>query len=284
MKKVLLASSVLALSATVAAAEVTIGGDGRMGVTNNNAGRDLAFTSRVRVSFSLSGETDGGLAFGGSIRADNAGDTNDNGVAGDAGGVNGRAGSVFISGAFGKITMGDVDSAANALVGNVAGVGMTGLGDANELGYLGNGTDPSVLYTYSTGAISIALSAEQPTAGDAKSVAVKYAGESFSVALGFEDNGADQQTTVGVTGNAGDIALSFVAADRDSWGDTHYAVSASYSSGAMGVTAFYANHGANDSYGVGGSYSLGGGATVVGGISKSTGADAVMDLGVTFSF
>lgn len=273
MKKVLLATSMLALSATVAAAEVTVGGNGRMGITTNTAGNDMAFTSRIRITFSASGETDGGLAFGGGIRADNA-----------AGGAAGTAGSVFISGAFGKIEMGDTDSAANALVGNVAGVGMTGLGDANELGYIGNSTDPSVLYTYASGALSFALSAEQPTAGDARSVAVKYAGDAFAVALGYEDNGAATQTTVGVSGNAGDVALAFVAADNSANAETHYALSASFSAGGMGVTAFYASKGAVDSYGVGGSYGLGGGATVVGGISKTTGADAVMDLGVTFSF
>lgn len=274
MKKILLATTVLALSATVAAAEVTVGGDGRMGITTNNVGNDVAFTSRIRISFTASGETDGGLAFGGSIRANNA-----------AGGAAGTAGSVFISGAFGKLSMGDVDSAANALVGNVAGVGLTGLGDANELGYIGTGAGIGALYTYSTGALTIALSAQQPTdTNPANSVAVKYAGEGFSVALGHEDNGVNTQTTVGVSATAGDVALSLVAADNSAWADTHYAVSASYSSGEMGVTAFYADKGAVDSYGLGGSYSLGGGATVVGGLSKSTGANTVMDLGVSFSF
>ena len=42
-----------------------------------------------------------------------------------------------ISGAFGKISMGDNDSAAQAGVGQVAGVGYTGNGDFNEITYIG---------------------------------------------------------------------------------------------------------------------------------------------------
>ena len=90
MKKVLLASAVLAMTATVAAAEVTVGGDGRMGVTyTEGAVNELAFTSRIRISFTASGETDGGLSFGGSVRADNY--ENDQAT-------NGLEGSVFLSG------------------------------------------------------------------------------------------------------------------------------------------------------------------------------------------
>jgi outer membrane protein OmpU len=273
MKKILLATTVLAMSATVAAAEVTLSGDARMGVTTNNVDRDMAFTSRARVKFSMSGETDGGLAFGASFRAADA-----------VGAGSGTKGEVFISGAFGKLTMGDVDSAANALVGNVSGVGLTGLGDANELGYIGNSTDPSVLYTYSADALSVALSVEQPTAGDAKSVAVKYAGEGFAVALGYEDDGTDTQTTVGLSGSVAGMDLAFVAADNSGNADTHYAVSIGYSADALGVTAFYADKGTTSAYGLGASYDLGGGAKVVGGVSKTEGASAVADLGISMSF
>ncbi|NJS38490.1 MAG: porin [Rhodobacteraceae bacterium] len=77
------------------------------------------------MEFTLSGETDGGLSFGASFRADNA-----------AGANAGTAGSVFISGGFGTLSMGDVDGAANAALGHVDGVGLTGLGDLNEVTYL----------------------------------------------------------------------------------------------------------------------------------------------------
>lgn len=274
MKKILLATTVLAMTATVASAEMTTGGNARMGLIYDGTAE---FTSRIRVTFAGSGETDGGLSFGASIRADQAG-------VGNSGATAMSAGSVFISGAFGKLSMGDNDSAANALVGNVSGVGMTGLGDANELGYLGQ-TDTSVLYTYSADALSVALSASQTSAADeAMSAAVKYSFGDYAVALGYEDTATDSQTTLGLSGKFGAAGVSFVAMDRQSNADVHYALSVNYSADALGVTAFYASHGATDSYGLGGSYDLGGGAKVIGGVSKTSGVDAVADFGVSMSF
>ena len=86
---------------------------------------EMRFSSRMRLLISMSFESDLGLTFGGSFRADNAADAND-----------GLAGSVFVSGDFGKLAMGDVSSAAEAAVGNISGVGYTGLGDLNETFYL----------------------------------------------------------------------------------------------------------------------------------------------------
>ncbi len=149
MKKVLFATTALVMTAGVAAAEVSLSGDGRMGVVYD--GNDFDFTSRARVTFTLSGETDGGLAFGGSFRVDHA---NSN---------NGANGNVYISGAFGKITMGDIDSAAESAIGDLSGVGLTGLGDYNEFFYLTSGLEyagnPGLLYTYAGDNFNIYLSA-----------------------------------------------------------------------------------------------------------------------------
>ena len=130
MKKVLLATSALMLVAGAAAAEVAVSGSARMGVVYN--GTDAEFSSRVRINFDASGETDGGLAFGASTRADQF--SGNNATLGSGGTTNGDS-TVFISGAFGKLTMGDVGGAADALVGQVSGVGYTGLGDFNEIGF-----------------------------------------------------------------------------------------------------------------------------------------------------
>ena len=95
-----------------------------MGVVSM-AGADAAFTSRVRIGFAASGESDNGLTFGASVRND-------------------------------KLAMGDVSGAADAIVGQVSGVGFTGLGSNNEIGYLGN-TKTAALYTYSAGALTFGL-------------------------------------------------------------------------------------------------------------------------------
>ena len=134
MKKVLLASTVLAMTATVAAAEVTISGNARMGVvyggnTGNvatgvvNSHSKLNFSSRVRAEVVMSGETDSGLSFGGAFLINEAG-----------GAANGSLGSVFVSGAFGKIEMGDVDGAAEVVTGNLPEIGYTDLDSFNAIG------------------------------------------------------------------------------------------------------------------------------------------------------
>jgi outer membrane protein OmpU len=280
MKKVLFASTALVLSAGVAAAEVAVSGDGRMGVIDTFGPGDLMFTSRIRIKFTATGETDGGLAFGGSIRADNA-----------VGGAAGTAGSVFVSGAFGKLSMGDVDGAAKALVGHVSGVGLTGLGDLNEITYIANaGTDPAALYEYSFGAFTFAVSADQTGGPDAFAVGGKYAPGNFSVALGYEDNGAGTDHIVvggDVTFGAATLKARYGEASGVINGD-QYAVSMDYAFGMTTITAFYtddSNVGGAEAYGIGAAYDLGGGASLKGGyVSNETANTDAFDFGVAMTF
>lgn len=276
MKKVLLATSVLALSATVAAAEVKLSGDARMGVEYNGnlAANKLQLTSRARVSFTMSGETDGGLAFGASFRADQAAVANGNTAM--------TGGSVFVSGAFGKLTMGDTGSAADNVVGNVAAVSLTGLGDANELGYLGN-TKTAAKYEYSTNGLTLAVSAGQSGSKD-YSIAAKYAVDAYSIALGYEDIGTDSQITLGASAKMNGMEVKLVAADRKNAAKKSYALSVAYTMDATNVTAFVGSKEGTSRYGIGASYDLGGGAKVVGGLQKIQGAKTRADLGLSFSF
>ena len=181
MKQILLASTALVAFAGAAAAEVAISGSGRMGMVydksifnddivivngapKRTSDAGFRFDSRVRVAFTLTQETDAGVTFGGSVRADNA-----------SAGNKGQGGSVFMSGAFGKLSMGDVDGAAESAVGNLSGVGYTGLGDFNEAIYLQQGNSdldgndqvsefatPAALYEYTTGAASFYFSLGNP--------------------------------------------------------------------------------------------------------------------------
>jgi outer membrane protein OmpU len=237
MKNLLLASTALVAFAGAAAAEVAISGSGRMGmvydegprnennsyVRNPNTGLltrtsdgGFYFSSRVRVAFTLTQETDAGVTFGGSVRADNA-----------AAGGNGEAGVVFLSGAFGKLSMGDVDGAAESAVGNISGVGYTGLNDLNDAFYLQQGNEaldsnpeatafatPAALYEYSTGGFTGYVALGDPggknagklpffdtvvkgTSTKLKEVSdlvfdesyglgAKYAVDNYSVGIGFE--------------------------------------------------------------------------------------------------
>ncbi len=357
MKKVLLATTMLVAGASIAAAEVTLSGDARMGIMgggidNAATAQDegaTVFTSRARVAFTLSGESDSGLSFGASFRADNAG-----------GAAAGTAGSVFISGAFGKLSMGDVDGAAQMATGHVAGVGLTGLGDLNESTFIGAGglnavnqafaapattanpletNDPTLLYEYSAGAFTGYFSLTNPAdinngspaplnmSSNAQAIAfgAKYTFGDYTIGLGHEqlkgfivaaggaaptvaaaavDNTNLKNTVVSVSGTVAGLTMKAVYGKASGtlagvnvvapgFNGKQYALSASYTTGAITGTAFYADDsgvrglGGTAGYGIGGSYDLGGGASVVGGVAKTkvAGPDATtFDLGVSFKF
>lgn len=346
MKNFLLATTVLVGTAGLAAAEITLTGDARMGIVDDGGAAGAVFSSRARVSFNLAGETDGGLAFGASFRADNAaaecssaaftvpggtvtipavtlgqvdaaitaveaaplpGEAGYNAalpillgqtinVAPGAvtvpasvcggGAVNGMAGTVFISGAFGKLSMGDNDGAAQATVGHVDGVGYTGNGDLNEIAYLTGNNDPSVLYSYTMGAITVNASAGQTT-GDERAIGVSYAGEGFTLSLGYEDNGAHDHIVLGGSATLSGVTVKAVYGKSDAVvvGGSQYAVSATYAMDALSATVFTRSDFRDVQYnGVGVGYSLGGGATLAAGYSKADNANGRFDAGVTFSF
>ena len=310
MQKFLLASTALVLSAGIAAAEVTVGGDGRMGVVyqENAAGdNEFSFNSRIRISFAASGETDGGLQFGGSIRADNAGTTDvsaeldgDDGVitTTEGGGVNGLDGSVFVSGAFGKLSMGDVNSAAEAAVGDVSGVGYTGIGDFNELTYLQDfATNESVLYEYSIGDATVYASIDQiNNDDDIISVGADYTFGTYTFSLAYEDaDGVGDHIIGGVSAGFGSITLKAIYGQFDPDGaddQEQYAVSVDFATGPVVVTGFVSDQFeevVDDlSYGIGASYDLGGGASLKGGVAHDGTAgddsDIRADFGISMSF
>jgi outer membrane protein OmpU len=319
----------LVAGASIAAAEVTLSGSARMGVISgyddgvaaNGDESDLTFTSRARVQFNLSGESDSGLSFGASFRADNAGGAN-----------TGDAGSVFVSGAFGKLSMGDVDGAAQAATGHVAGVGLTGLGDLNESTFLGAGdgrSDPTALYEYAAGDFTVYLSATNPVAevgtattrtSDLQAMAIggKYTFGDYTVGLGYENLSGFEAPAVGIvpfpqpdntdvdhvvlklSANVAGFNVQGLIGQADgTWRGAavdadQYAASVSYTTGALTGTVFYTDDsglaalGGTTAYGVGASYDLGGGASVVGGISHNhdvpVGGATSYDLGLNFSF
>jgi len=333
MKRILATTAILALSAGFASAEVTLSGDARMGIIGGD-GVDTAFTSRARVKFSMSGETDGGLAFGASFRADNAKEISDtdttcvqvpDGPDADleldlectsttttSGGANaGTAGEVHISGAFGKLSMGDVDGAAQAAVGQVSGVGLTGLGDLNEVSYIASGGntipgggamgDPSALYEYSAGSFTGYISVTNPgtVSADGMAIGAKYSAGDFTFAAGYEqtDDGiiSDTNLVLGASATFGAVTGKVIWSSIDATpgiDQDQLAVSVDYVADALTVTAFYkdvktpaATYPGSDAYGIGAAYDLGGGASVVGGYAVNTTTDSsAFDLGLSFSF
>lgn len=311
MKKILLATSALVMVAGAASAEVALSGSARMGLTyaDTAAGSTTAFSSRIRIVFTASGETDTGLSFGGSVRNDQSG----------VGNASNGDSTVFISGGFGKLTMGDVGGAADALVGQVSGVGY-GPNDAlQEIGFVGT-TKTAAYYEYSAGALTFGLGAGQiESAGSELNVGVKYATDAYSVALGYETTDGDPTVSAGTLdtvasedlislGGSATFGAATVKArisDSDISGkDTTWALSVDYAMGATTLTAFYTDFGntlvdttGSDVFasadtqhvGIGVAYDLGGGATFAGGIvqqlNDASTADATFaDVGLKFSF
>ena len=162
MKKVLFATTALAMSMTagVAVAEIALTGDARMGMIYD--GNDAQFSNRARIRFTATGETDGGLSFGATFRVDH-----ERYNSADQRASNGTRGEVWVSGSYGKLSMGDVVSASEAAIGDLYSVGFTGgdfYANLNELHYLtgdGNNLDQggNILYEYSINGFGLFASA-----------------------------------------------------------------------------------------------------------------------------
>ena len=276
MKKVLLATSALTLSAGFASADVSMSGSGGAGVFGAS-GADLSVYSGVDLGFSLSGASDNGMTFSASLDmgggqtldvGDFELDTQDMGTDDNVSvaiGVSGLtitlsqdgvddlydddiAGDIGISGAMGDLTYSVV----------------TGLEDA----------DPTSLSIgYSAGAISGSVATSDE--GDASTVSVSYAMGDITVSAESDTDrtGADTSS----------ITVSYAMSDGmtvslENSEDVNE-VSVSYSSGAIsvGVTA---DDAATESWEATMAYDLGGGAT----FNLGTNQDETTFAGVGFSF
>jgi outer membrane protein OmpU len=300
MKKTLLMTSALTMLASAVSAEVTASGSARMGLTYADDGADSTtlFSSRVRIVFTASGETDSGFSFGAQVRNDQSG----------VGNQSNDDSTVYISGAFGKLTMGDVSGAADALVGQVSGVGY-GPNDAlQEIAFIGT-HKTAAYYEYSAGSLTFGLGSGQLIDGDhTYNVGAKYAAGSYSAALGWETDTFTDEDLISLGGAAtfGPATVKARVSDSNISGkDTTWALSLDYALGATTLTAFYTdfgntlfdNDGLGDDFlsadtqhvGLGAAYDLGGGATVAGGVVKQLNDDSVedatfADVGLKFSF
>ncbi|SFJ80105.1 porin [Jannaschia pohangensis] len=323
MKKVLFASTALVAFAGAASAEITITGVAEMGIFNadtfvspgNVASGVTQFFTDIDVTFTMSGETDGGLTFGATV------DLDENGAFAPAT----QGGEViFISGAFGTLTMGDTDGALDWALTEVNFNGGSIADDETEhAGYNGNaGLDglydgQIARYDYSFGDFGVALSAELDDTNaigndDVLGIGFKYnldlGGTTVGLGLGYQSAslGNVSVDTLGVSANASfgggfSAGLSYVTYDNHvpsigqylparaltpGFDTDHIGVGVGYSSGAISA---HLNYGQYDTDAAGGAefdgiglsvgYDLGGGASVVFGYGASSGEVGGVDLG-----
>jgi outer membrane protein OmpU len=309
MKKILLATTMLAGTAGFAAAEVAISGYAEMGIYSGVTG-DVEFWQDVDVTFKMSGTTDGGLEFGASVDLDEADWDAGEGVNALDDSTDDNGYSVYISGTFGKLTLGDTDGAMDWALADMDN-GMTSLADdhsthvawfgGNDLDGIG-GRDGQILrYENTFGAFGFAVSLEQGDEGvgvvdDTYGLGLKYTanlgGTDVNLGLAYQDAGT--VAGVGVSA-AATFAESFTGkigyiSFDDALNTSHLGAELTYKSGPIGVGINYGKFEDDvsdiDSWGAVANYDLGGGAVVMFGYgSDVNGAgDDSWSLGLGMSF
>ena len=276
MKKVLLATSALTLSAGFASADVSMSGSGGAGVFGDK-GADLAVYSGVDLGFALSGASDNGMTFSASLdmgggQTLDAGDfeldTQDMGVDDNAKVTIGVAGLTIELSQNGVDDLYDDDIAGDIGVsgsmGDLSYSFVTGLEDA----------DPTSLsISYSAGAISGSVATSDE--GDASTVSVSYAMGDITVSAEADTDRAGADTSSVTLAYAMSDGMSVSIENSEDVNE----VSISYSSGAIsvGVTA---DDAASNSWEATMAYDLGGGAT----FNLGTDDEETTFAGVGFSF
>ena len=330
MKKVLFATTALIATASVAAAEVRLSGYGRFGLDYNEANdravngiSKTTITSRLRLQFDMSAETDSGVAFDARFRAQ--AESRDN-----------APGGAFFNGArFGvvydafRLNVGNIIGAVENTPGmyletRTAGVGIDGAGfesivanvngesfnwDAYSSGGTGvNGVE--ALYSANGFVGHISYSTRNgATAVDRAAIMLSYNWGDWTAAISAQDSDImwEDKVVATVSGDLGQWGVRLAYADNDGIGK--WGLYGNVDIGAAGnlvayvtdedaVSAANVAAGRNDNrdavagsnmregtgYGIHYSYDLGGGASFETGIRESSNDNTTAQAGVYFSF
>ena len=303
MKNILLASTALVATAGVAAADVALSGDARVGVVYIDGAADETFvTNRFTLNIDASAVADNGLEMGARvrIRQDTAGElptiTTFDEAVGDQtrvnDGINGariymRAGGL-------EFAAGNIYGAMDSLAGLYAGsIGLTGLGWGNVVtnfashGYssqnLGAGPE-GVEATYTIGSVGLHAS----HAADRTELAATFKAGAYTIGAAI----ADQDDTDGQTdwlltagGNLGNFGVGLALADID--GNMNATLSGSFAVGAATTVVAYVakdeGQAEETAYGLGVVHNMGGGVELKGGVVDLHGQTRA-DLGINFKF
>lgn len=307
MKNILFATTALVATAGIASADVSISGFAEMGIFDNGSG-DMQFFNDIDVTFSMSGETDGGLSFGASVDLDEVSDT----VVNKATDNNSEGGiAANISGGFGTITLGDTDGASDwamtetAIGGAMADDHTVHAGYSGNSGYDGLGGGQILRWNHTIGTMGVAVSMQQANNGaasandDTMQAGLKYsmdAGDAtVALGLGFVDagtQGAGDSNSVGISvkvasGNLTGI-LNYTDGETEGVSNSHTGFGIGYSMDALTVGVNYGEkdhdtNGKTDGFGLAVNYSMGGGAVFQLGYGDGEGTDT-MSMGLALSF
>ncbi|MGC1486659.1 MAG: porin, partial [Albidovulum sp.] len=269
MKKVLLATTALIGFAGAAAAEITLSGYAEIGVNGGNNGFETQFHNDWQVNFNFSGETDGGLSFGGSVQIE---ENNSQSLINGTPRIDDEA--FWVSGSFGKVTLGETKGALDWAVPDIfSGTSLsddhsTHAGAYWNTGLDGGYDDQIARYEYSFGdwgvAVSVEMDDRQTSAfipavpstgpGDVGTAAIPaYTQGDPTVGIGVkwagQMGGADANAGIGYQDN-GDVS-TWALAGHAKWGNG-FEVSLGYadfdSSATTAITDYVGNGVAVDSW------------------------------------
>jgi outer membrane protein OmpU len=301
MKKILLASTALVGFAGAAAAEVSVTGAAEAGITGGS-GAETQFHQDIEVTFTMTGESDGGLSFGASVQLDEGGTTGAGTVTTDDQGY-----AIFLSGDFGTVTLGDTDGAldwALTEAGNVANPGSIADDETGHSGYFGSYLDGSydgqiVRYNNTIGDFGFAISVEMDDSGasdNGYAVGFKYSadlgGTTLNFGLGYQDTATRNATGFSVTAalDSGLTAgFTYTELDGGTTAQNGNHMGIGYSMDAISVHANYGKFDYDDGseaegFGISAAYDLGGGLSAHLGLGDSSTKSAAGVSGSSDSF
>jgi len=291
MKKVLFATTALIATAGVASADITLTGGAIMGY--KDTGTAASTGAHVETDFNIvaSGTSDNGLTFGATLDLD--GDTVD--ASGTAGKTHsGTIGDpeVYVSGAFGTVTFGDLAVATDI---GISDVGFDGIG-AEDLAKLNaNQGSADMSWSYSMNGVSLFVTADSVT--DDTSFSIGYSANGFSATVAQSNDNDTNDTGTVVTGSytANGLTLAAMVTSYDDANATStdtrgtgvyvsYAVTPELTIAALASNNDNGSSADTDSNGVGFAYNLGGGMSLKGGVGENGSNESVFDLGLAMSF
>ncbi len=310
MKKILLSTTLLALTAGAAAAEVTLSGSGRFGLdysedrlAKNDAAdgivgndkKEMQISYRLRINVDAKFEADNGVTYGGRIRFQDGGGKAE---------ASFSPAMLYVEASGVRVEVGNANTAYDSVALMYAPeVGFQGRsfgdprnGDHYSFSSGSYGADRVGIYAaYSVSGVNLKASyiqGDQASVGidNESSIAADYTFGQVTLAAAYADNagGTDQDLTfVGAAykfSDAGSVGLNYngngIALGKTT---TIYGTYAINGIGLIGYVTDSDVDGEDTAYGLGASYDLGG-ATLAGGIESGFDGNLRADLGVNMSF
>jgi outer membrane protein OmpU len=279
MKKILLASTALVGMAGAAAAEITLSGYAEIGIFGGDL-VETQFHNDWQVNFNFSTETDNGLSIGGKVQIEET-----NGPSSTNGGLKIDDEAFWVSGTFGKVTLGETDGAFDwALTEIYSGTSIFDDHSTHSGAYWFTGLDGAydnqiMRYEYSFGDFAAAFSLEQDDTGVADAIWAiggKWSGDmggnSVSAGLGYQSDGS-----IDIVGLSAGVSMpsgfsvnlgytDFGGTMNDNW----FGIAAAYTAGPLLVGVNYGEYDSGGSgFGLVANYDLGGGVVAMAGYGSS---------------